>query len=145
MVRRDAAVRTISLGFFVMVVFAALDNVALVPFGRGVLHGGDFLVGLLLTGYGVFMVLGPMALGRAGGRFRMELALYAAYLALGVGTVLTGLSPVIAVAFVGQAIAGAGAGWCHIAVDTLIQQHVPARSLGRAPGWSPPRARGGHC
>ena len=110
--------------------FAALDNVALVAFGRGVLHSGDFLVGLLLTGYGVFMVLGPMALGRVGGRIRMELALYAAYLALGAGTVLTGLSPVIAVAFVGQAIAGAGAGWCHIAVDTLIQQHVPARSLG---------------
>ncbi|MFD4209781.1 hypothetical protein ACFWRG_27720 [Micromonospora tulbaghiae] len=40
------------------------------------------------------------------------------------------MSPVIGVALLGQALAGAGAGWHHVAADTLIQQHVPAERLG---------------
>lgn len=129
-VRRHGVVRAVSLGFFVMVAFAALDNVAIVPLGRADLAVDAFLVGLLTTAYGIGMVLGPMSLSRAGDQNRMDLVLYAALLALGLGTVLTGLRPLIAVAIAGQAIAGIGAGWHNVAADTLIQQSVPADRLG---------------
>ncbi|MCW3842366.1 hypothetical protein ONA70_19900 [Micromonospora yasonensis] len=56
--------------------------------------------------------------------------LYAAVVALGIGTLATGVSPAIGIALVGQALAGAGAGWHHVAADTLIQQNVPAERLG---------------
>ncbi|SCG46959.1 MFS transporter [Micromonospora humi] len=129
-VRTSGVVRAVSIGFLVLVTFAALDNLALVPLGRTALAADEVMIGLLGTAYGVGMVLGPMLLARAGGRTRMQFVLYGAVLALGVGTLVTGVSPVIGVALVGQALAGAGAGWHHVASDTLIQQHVPAERLG---------------
>ena len=125
-VRGNPVVRAVSTGFLVMVTFAALDNVALVPFGRDALGAGAAGIGLLGSLYGIGMVAGPMLIGRA----RMDLVLYAAFLALGAGTLLTGVSPLLALALAGQALAGAGAGWHNVAADTLIQQHVPADRLG---------------
>jgi len=125
-VRGNPVVRAVSTGFLVMVTFAALDNVALVPFGRDDLGASSVEIGLLGSLYGIGMVLGPMMIARA----RMDLVLYGAFAALGAGTLLTGASPVIALALAGQALAGAGAGWHNVAADTLIQQHVPSDRLG---------------
>ncbi|MGC4837105.1 MFS transporter [Micromonospora vinacea] len=129
-VRGHRVVRAVSVGFLVMVMFAALDNLAIVPLGRAELGATEVTIGLLGTAYGVGMVLGPMCLARTGVRIRMDLVLYGALLALGAGTLVTGLSPVIALAIAGQAVAGVGAGWHNVAADTLIQQNVPAERLG---------------
>ncbi|MFR9778807.1 MFS transporter [Micromonospora sp. MS34] len=129
-VRRSGVVRAVSVGFLVLVTFAALDNLAVVPLGRTELAATEVMIGLLGTAYGVGMVLGPVLLTRTGRRTRMDLVLYAALLALGLGTLATGVSPVIGVALIGQALAGAGAGWHHVAADTLIQQNVPTERLG---------------
>jgi MFS family permease len=125
-VRANPVVRAVATGFLVMVTFAALDNVALIPFGRDDLGATPTEIGLLGSLYGIGMVVGPMLIARA----RMHLVLYAAFAALGLGTLLTGASPVITLALAGQALAGAGAGWHNVAADTLIQQHVPADRLG---------------
>ncbi|MFI7544052.1 MFS transporter [Actinoplanes sp. NPDC049599] len=125
-VRGNPVVRAVATGFLVMVTFAALDNVALVPYARDSLGASPVAIGLLGSLYGLGMVLGPLLIARA----RMDLVLYAAFAALGVGTLLTGASPLLAVALAGQALAGAGAGWHNVAADTLIQQHVPADRLG---------------
>ncbi|MFI6265182.1 MFS transporter [Micromonospora sp. NPDC051006] len=129
-VRGHGVVRAISVGFLVMVSFAALDNLAIVPLGRAELNASEVTIGLLGTAYGVGMVLGPMSIARAGARTRMDLVLYGALAALGLGTLVTGVSPVIALAVAGQAAAGIGAGWHNVAADTLIQQSVPAERLG---------------
>ncbi|WFF00623.1 MFS transporter [Micromonospora sp. WMMD964] len=129
-VRGHRVVRAVSVGFLVMVAFAALDNLAIVPLARAELGATEATIGLLGTAYGVGMVLGPMCLARTGVRIRMDLVLYGALLALGVGTLVTGLSPVIALVIAGQAVAGVGAGWHNVAADTLIQQNVPADRLG---------------
>jgi MFS family permease len=126
-VRGNPVVRAVSTGFLVMVTFAALDNVALVPLGRDELGASAFEIGLFGSLYGIGMVAGPALVARAG---RADLVLYAAFVALGVGTLLTGVSPVLALALAGQALAGAGAGWHNVAADTLIQQSVPADRLG---------------
>ncbi len=126
-VRGNPVVRAVSTGFLVLVTFAALDNVALVPFGRDELGASATEIGLLGSLFGVGMVLGPLVVARAG---RSDLVLYAAFLALGTGTLVTGVGPVLALALAGQALAGAGCGWHNVAADTLIQQHVPADRLG---------------
>jgi MFS family permease len=125
----DRVVRTVALALLVGVVFAALDNVAVVPFGRGVLHAGDTAVGALGTGYGVGMALAPMLLTLAGS-YRAERVLAAGLLSFGAGTALTAVMPALGLALVGQALAGAGNGWQNVANDTLIQQRVPQQRLG---------------
>jgi MFS family permease len=123
-------VRAVSLTLLVSVVFAALDNVAVVPFGLNVLQVGDGTVGLLGTAYGLGMVLAPMLLVMRRGEYRSERVLMYALLGLGAGTLLTGGVPVLGLALAGQALAGAGNGWQNVATDTLIQRAAPAQRLG---------------
>jgi MFS family permease len=126
-------VRAVCAAFFLSVVFAALDNVAVIPLGLTTLHASPALVGLLGTGYGLGMIGAPLLLTRLLRRrpgLPATRVLYAALASFGVGTLLTGASPVLAVALAGQALAGAGNGWENVANDTLIQQHVPQHRLG---------------
>jgi predicted MFS family arabinose efflux permease len=125
----NGVVRVVALMLLVGVLFAALDNVALVPYGRGELHASPALVGALGAGYGLGMAAAPLllALRRS---FRADLVLYLALLGFATGTLLTGAYPAFGLALVGQALAGAGNGWQNVANDTLIQQHVPAHRLG---------------
>jgi MFS family permease len=128
-VHGDRVVRIVCVLLLVTVVFAAMDNVAVVPLGLGVLHAGTARVGLFGTGYGAGMVLAPMLLVLRG-RFRADWVLHASLLAFGAGTLMTGAAPGFVLALVGQVLAGAGNGWFNVATDTLVQQHVPAAHLG---------------
>jgi MFS family permease len=132
-VRRNPVVRTVCAALFLSVLFAALENVAVIPLGLTRLHASQSLVGLLETGYGIGMIGSPLLLAylmRGRDAPAATRVLYLALLGMGAGTLLTGVSPVLAVALVGQALAGAGNGWQNVANDTLIQQHVPQHRLG---------------
>jgi predicted MFS family arabinose efflux permease len=122
-------VRAISLTLLGSVVFAALDNVAVVPFGLRTLHVDEAVVGLLGTAYGVGMAVAPMLLMMRRG-YRPERLLLFALLGFGGGTVLTAVSPVLGLALCGQALAGAGNGWENVATDTLIQRGAPQDRQG---------------
>jgi MFS family permease len=129
----DPVVRAVCVAFFLSVVFAALDNVAVIPLGLTNLRASPALVGTLGTAFGVGMIVAPLLLARLmrrRPRLAASFVLYAALAGFGAGTLLTGLSPVLAVALAGQALAGAGNGWQNVANDTLIQQHVPQHRLG---------------
>jgi MFS family permease len=129
-VRNNLVVRAVAAGFLMLVTFAALDNVAVVPLVQDSLGAGPVAVGLLTSAYGVGMVAGPLLMARGADRIRIDLVLYASLLVIGVGTLLTGLSYAVAIAVAAQALAGAGAGWHNVAADTLVQRHVPADRLG---------------
>jgi MFS family permease len=129
-VRTNLVVRAVACGFLVLVTFAALDNVAVVPLVRDALGAGPIAVGLLTSAYGVGMVAGPLLIARSADRLRLDLILYAAILTIGAGTLVTGLSYAVVLAVAGQALAGAGAGWHNVAADTLVQRHVPPDRLG---------------
>ena len=129
-VRGNLVVRAVAGGFLMLVTFAAMDNVAVVPLVRDGLGAGPVAVGLLTSAYGAGMVAGPLLIARGADRIRIDLILYASLLVIGAGTLLTGLSFAVAVAIAGQALAGAGAGWHNVAADTLVQRHVPAHRLG---------------
>jgi MFS family permease len=95
-----------------------------------VFAASPLLVGLLGSGYGLGMVVSPVLLLGPGRRLAPASVFCLALAAFGLGTGLTGLSPVLALAICGQVLAGAGNGWENVGAETLIQQTVPADRLG---------------
>jgi MFS family permease len=126
-----ARVLVIGLGFGVM--FAAVDDVALVFLARDDLRAGALGYGVLVSVYGIGFALGSFALMRtratgAAGAFTLGLLL------TGVGGLLTGLAPMPGVAALAQAVAGSGNGLDVVATDTLVQRSVPRSHRGRVFG-----------
>lgn len=126
--------RAVAVSLFLVVVFAALDNVALVFLVRETLGGDAGSFGLATSAYGIGMVTATLILVRAGTRVAPTLTLLSGIVLTGFGTLLTGLAPSVAVAVAAQGVAGIGNGWENTANETLIQQSVPRHMLGRVFG-----------
>jgi MFS family permease len=122
-------VRTISLGFFGVAAFTAVDDVALPFLGTDELSTGESGIGLLYAAGGVGVLLGFAILSRRT-RPAVQLALVGFVLASG-GNALTGAAPVIAIALVMQAVRGIGNAWIGVGVDTLVQREIPRAVRGR--------------
>ncbi|TVR69879.1 MAG: MFS transporter [Sphaerobacteraceae bacterium] len=134
-VARHKVARAVAIGMFLGVLFAAIDNVALVFLIRDSLGGPEIALGTALGFYAVMMVLAPLILIRFElFRARPSLILLVGLLLTSAGMFLTGLSPVVAAAVAAYAIAGAGNGLENIGIDTLIGRSVPRDKLGRAFG-----------
>jgi MFS family permease len=121
----------VGLGFGVM--FAAVDDVALVFLAREDLNAGALGYGVLVSVYGVGFALGSLTLMRT--RAIGAVAVFTLGLALsGTGGLLTGLAPVLGLAALAQAVAGSGNGLEVVATDTLVQRSVPRSHRGRVFG-----------
>ena len=121
----------VGLGFGVM--FAAVDDVALVFLAREDLDAGGLGYGVLVSVYGIGFALGSLVLMRA--RATGAAAAFALGLLLtGTGGLLTGLAPVLGLAAFAQAVAGSGNGLEVVATDTLVQRSVPRSHRGRVFG-----------
>ncbi len=122
------------LSLFLLVAFAAVDNVALVFLTSDALHADSAGYGLAASAFGVGMLLASLACARlARGRSPIAL-LIVAVVATGVGTVINGLAPVLAVVIAAQLMAGAGNAVENIGYDTVVQDLVPRPYLGRVFG-----------
>jgi MFS family permease len=127
-------VRVLVITLFLLVAFAGIDNVALVFLTSDELAAGPAGYGLAASSFGAGMLLASLACTRlARGRSPVVL-LVVATAASGVGTMLTGLAPVLAVVVAGQLIAGTGNAVENIGYDTAVQNIVPRRFLGRVFG-----------
>lgn len=132
-VRRHAVARAVVVTLFIGVAFAGIDNVALVFLSRDVLGAGPMGFGVIAAAFGVGMLVASVAL--SGGRSRSpRTLLIGGWLLTAVGTLLTGLAPMIWLAAMAQTIGGAGNGADNVASDTLIQRSVPTEMLGRVFG-----------
>ncbi len=127
-------VRTVGLGFFAVVAFNGVDDVALVFLARDSLGGGDSVVALLLAGVGIGLLAGYALLARYAGRFSMALLLLAGFGVSSAGNLLSGLTWAVAAAFVMQTIRGIGIAGIDVATNTLFQRLVPPAMLGRVFG-----------
>lgn len=125
--------RALVLSLFLVVSFAAIDNVALV-FLVTALHGSAADFGLTQAAYGVGMLVASGLLGFVFGR-RSAVALLVGGIGLvSAGAIATALVPtLVAVAFA-QAVGGVGNGTENVATDTLVQRITPRHLLGRAFG-----------
>jgi len=131
---RTPAIRTLVIALFLGVAFAAVDNVALVFLVRETLEAGPVAFGIVGGAYGVGMLAGSLGLSWKGTAAGVSALLILGWVASGVGTILTGVAPVVVFAMLGQAVAGLGNGIENIAADTLIQRAVPREMLGRVFG-----------
>ncbi|MEV6651206.1 MFS transporter [Streptomyces sp. NPDC051219] len=126
--------RVIGLGFFAVVGFNAIDDVALVFLARDTLHGGDSAVGLLLAAVGIGLFAGYALLGSRGPKFSMTVLLLLGFAVSSTGNLLTGLAWSVAAAFAVQATRGLGIAAMDVATNTLIQRTVPTDLMGRVFG-----------
>ena len=125
--------RVVVIGLGLGVMFAAVDDVALVFLARDELGAGSVGYGVLVSLYGVGLALGSLALMRA--RAGRAVAAFSLGLLLtGCGGLATGLAPVFLVAAAAQAVAGIGNGLEVVATDTLVQRSVPRSHRGRVFG-----------
>ena len=142
---RNRVVRTLIVALFVGVAFAGLDDVALVFLVRDTLGGSPLAYGLVTGAYGVGMLLGSLGLSWKGTAAAAGTVFLLGWVAGGIGAVLTGIAPLIALVAVGQAIAGVGNAVEVVAMDTLVQQAVPREMLGRVFGLVGTAAPAGHA
>jgi len=133
-VLRHRVVRSVSVGLFLSVTFAAMDNVALVFLMRDTLGAGETGYGIALSAWAVGMIAAPLLLLRGGTRLPTELVLLLGLGLTGSGLVLTGLAPSLGIAVAIMVVGGAGNGLENVATDTIIQKTVPRAMLGRVFG-----------
>ncbi|MGI8816441.1 MAG: MFS transporter [Pseudonocardia sp.] len=126
-------VRTIGLGFFAIVAFTGIDDVALVFLATDTLGAGSSAVAVLLAAVGIGLFIGYALLARPH-RIGMVALLLAGFATSTAGNLLTGLVWAVTAAFLFQAVRGLGIAALDIAVNTLLQRNVPTAYLGRVFG-----------
>jgi MFS family permease len=127
-------VRIIGLGFFAVVAFNGIDDVALVFLARDSLGGGDSAASVLYAAVGVGLLVGYALLAGYAGRVSMVLVLLVGFGVSSAGNLLSGLAWAVAAVFVMQTVRGVGISAMDVATNTLIQRLVPPAMLGRVFG-----------
>ena len=128
---RNPVARVVLVALVLVVSLAGLDDVALVFLTRSELDGGAAGFGFASSAYGIGMLIASLFLVRVNVK---RGGLYAVLIGIaftGAGALVTGLAPILSLAFLGQAVAGIGNGSEVVGNDTLLQQHVDQRFLGR--------------
>lgn len=131
---RDPLLRVLVATMFAFVMFASLDNVAVVFLVRDVLGGGSFAYGAAMSAFGVGMIMGALGLVRRWSSTHPATIVLVGMLFTGAGNLLVGVAPVIGLVVLFQALAGIGNGLGLVGEDTLLQRHVPEHLLGRVFG-----------
>jgi MFS family permease len=130
---RRPILRAISIGFFLVVVFLGVDDVALVFLAR-LLGAGDAGTSVLYAGSGVGLLVGLAVLSRWPKLLPALLMLVAGLALSSSGNLLTGIAWAVPVAFLTQAIRGLGNGMNDLGANTAVQRLVPGRLQGRVFG-----------
>ncbi|MEI8409733.1 MULTISPECIES: MFS transporter [unclassified Kribbella] len=131
---RTKAVRVIGLGFFGVVAFSGVDDVAMVFLGKDELHGGDSATATLYAGVGIGLVVGFAVLTRYASRFRMPALMLAGFAVSSAGNLFTGLAWAVWAALALQVLRGLGIAALDVAINTHLQRIVPASMLSRVFG-----------
>jgi MFS family permease len=128
---RHRILRPVAVAFVVVVAFNGVDDVALVFLGRDTFDAGDSGVSLLYAASGLGLLLGfALVVSRATRSPPVTIAI-AGFVIGSAGNLLTGVSPVIAAAFVMQLVRGIGLSLMEVGPTTLLQRTVPRQLLGR--------------
>ncbi|MBA3864816.1 MAG: MFS transporter [Solirubrobacterales bacterium] len=129
----DRLTRTVMLSIFAVFAFIAVDNVALVFLVRDTLGASAGAYGIVSAVFGIGMLTASLAIA-SGTTLPAPLLYLLSLLLSSVGTLLTGIAPVIAVVALFQLVAGSGNGMEIVASETILHQRVPRHLLGRVAG-----------
>lgn len=131
---RTKAVRVIGLGFFGVVAFSGVDDVAMVFLAKDELHGSDSASATLYAGVGIGLVVGFALLAKYASRFRMPVLMLLGFAVASVGNLVTGLAWAIWAALALQIIRGLGISGVDVGINTHLQRIVPAHMRSRVFG-----------
>lgn len=131
---RTPAIRVIGVGFFAVVAFNGVDDVAMVFLAKDELHGSDSAAATLYAGVGIGLILGFAILARYAVRFKMPVLMLLGFAVSSVGNLVTGLAWAIWAALALQVIRGLGIAGIDVGVNTHLQRVVPAQLLSRVFG-----------
>jgi MFS family permease len=131
---RDELLRVLTLIFCGVVLFNAVDDVALVFLAKHTLHGSNSAASLVYAGAGLGMLAGFWLLARNRWHMALPVLVVAGYAVTSLGNLLTGTAAVILAAVAFQIVRGLGIAAIDVGQNTLIQRVVPAALLGRAFG-----------
>jgi MFS family permease len=112
-------------------VFAAVFNVAELPFARDELGAGDAGYAILAALFGLGVVIGSLSGSHGGDGSLLKRRYLQGLLLMGIGLLLCGFAPGIEVAMATFALAGAGNGLVLVYERLLIQATVPDTLAGR--------------
>jgi MFS family permease len=132
----DKLLRLLAINMFLLIAFIAVDNVALVFLVRETLGGSAFAYGVIEAVFGAGMLAGTFWIlrGRGGGWTATRLYVFACSLSVA-GSFGGAIAPNLPVLGGFEAVAGAGNGIEVVAMETIIQQHVPRGMIGRVYGF----------
>jgi MFS family permease len=112
-------------------VFAAIFNVAELPFARDDLGAGDAGYAVLAALFGLGVVIGSLSGSGGGGLALLKRRYLQGLLLMAIGLLLSGCAPGLEIALATFAIAGAGNGLVLVYERLLIQATVPDSLAGR--------------
>ncbi|MEP6561020.1 MAG: MFS transporter [Nakamurella sp.] len=124
-------VRIVIISFTVVVLFNAIDDVALVFLGGDSLDATSSGTSLLYAGSAAGLLVGFAVLGRASALAPSAVLLVAGYLISSLGNLVTGLAWSVPAAIGLQLIRGIGIAAQDVAATTMIQRSVPRAVQGR--------------
>nr|WP_167217697.1 MFS transporter [Kribbella shirazensis] len=131
---RAAPVRVIGIGFFAVVAFNGVDDVAMVFLAKDELHGSDSASATLYAGVGIGLIAGFAILARYAGRLTMPVLMLLGFAVSSMGNLVTGLAWAIWAALALQVIRGLGIAAIDVGVNTHLQRVVPVHLRSRVFG-----------
>jgi MFS family permease len=128
---RTPSVLAIAVGFWVVVLFSAPDDLIL-PFLATLTFGaGPVAVGVLLAAASAGLLAGLPFVGPAGRRLGATGATVAGFAIMATGNLLTAAAPWLMAAFAAQVLRGLAIPLADTHVTTYLQRTTPPRLLGR--------------
>jgi len=128
---RTPSVLAIALGFWVVVLFSAPDDLIL-PFLATLTFGaGPVAVGVLLAAASAGLLAGLPFVGPAGRRLGLTGAIVAGFAVMSAGNLLTAAAPWLSAAFAAQVLRGLAIPLADTHVTTCLQRTTPPPLLGR--------------
>jgi MFS family permease len=130
-VRRTPYVLAVAVGFWLVVLFSAPDDLIL-PFLATVTFGaGPVAVGVLLAAASAGLLAGLPLVRPAGRRLGVTGAIVTGFAVMATGNLLTALAPWLVAAFAAQLLRGFAIPLADSHVTTYLQRSTPPQLLGR--------------
>ena len=128
---RTPAVLAIALGFWVVVLFSAPDDLILPFLATLTFRAGPVAVGVLLAAASAGLLAGLPFVRPAGRRLGVTRAIVAGFAIMAAGNLLTAAAPWLTAAFATQVLRGLAIPLADTHVTTYLQRTTPPQLLGR--------------
>jgi MFS family permease len=130
-IRRTPYILAVAVGFWVVVLFSAPDDLILPFLATVTFKAGPVAVGVLLAAASAGLLVGLPLVGPVGRRLGVTGAIVAGFAVMATGNLLTAAAPWLMAAFAAQALRGLAIPLADSHVTTYLQRTTPPAMLGR--------------